>query len=109
MNILKALSENVLSSIQRIVWRVNKLMSHVSFRVLRILLHPFYSLQENNHSCFIRSDYLSHNHHGPWCIHGIQGQGSESFTAVRDGIGVGEFDGEGVVASVASSVPVTET
>ena len=39
----------------------------------------------------------------------MPGQCSESFTAVGDGLGVGEFEDDGLVAGVVRSVPVTET
>ena len=54
----------------------------------------------------MRSAYL--NNHGLLRIQRNNGQGSESFTAVGVEMGVGVFDGEGVMAGVARSVPVTE-
>src|SRR5688500_6182133 len=107
MRILKAFSESVFSSIQKIAWRVNRKISSCLSYSIKNTSPPFhYSLQGNNHSCFMRSAYL--NNHGLLRIQRNNGQGSESFTAVGVEMGVGVFDGEGVMAGVARSVPVTE-
>src|SRR5688572_29112677 len=107
MSTLKAFSESVFSSIQRIAWRVNRKISSCLSYSIKNTSPPFhYSLQGNNHSCFMRSIYL--NNHGLLRIQRNNGQGSESFTAVGDGMGIGVFDGVASVVGVARSVPVTE-